>query len=115
MKNRTKSSQEARTVAQFFQSVIRQAKFWVLVLIPIVAGALVLFQSIGSSQPQERIEVSLDTKSSIFPVQQIGVGTYRQPEDNTMRVAIAGVLSPTKTLEYYQELLTYMEQKLADR
>ena len=97
---------------RFFHSIKIQAKFWVLALVPIVAVAATLFFIAGGSQSQDAIKVNLDKRSKISPVQQISCGTFSKPSDDLLQVAIAGVMSPAKTLEYYQELLAYMEQKL---
>lgn len=74
-----------------------------------------LFLAVGNGQTQDAIKVSLDEKSRVPPIQQISDSAYGQPGDSVLRVAIAGVLSPTKTLEYYQELLAHMEQKLSQQ
>ncbi len=71
-----------------------------------------LFLAVSYSQPQDAIKVSLDEKSAVPPVQQIGSHDDSQPSENQLRVAITGVLSPSKTLEYYQELLTYLGKSL---
>ena len=100
-----------RVLERFFRSVTVRAKFWLLALIPVVAVLAVLFLAGTNNHSQETIRISLDQKSEIPPVQQIG-DAQREPIDGVLRVAIAGVLSPSKTLEHYQELLDFMEQKL---
>lgn len=83
-----------------------------LALVSMAAVAAVLFLAISYNQPQGAIKVSLDEKSAVPPVQQIGSHDDGQPGENSLRVAITGVLSPSKTLEHYQELLTYMGKSL---
>ena len=82
-------------------------------LVPVCAVGVVLFLAGGTGQTKDIIKVNLDKRAEVASVQQTGnsnIGIH--PGDNSLRVAVAGVLSPTKTLEHYQELLTYMEQKL---
>ena len=86
--------------------------FWLFVVIPIVVVAAVFFLTLNNTQTQDTIKVSLSEKSRVSPVQQIGNNVYAQHDDKLLRVAIAGVLSPTETLGHYEELLTYMEKKL---
>ena len=92
-----------------------QVRLWLLVLVPIAAGLGMLFLGANSAPDAKIIAVDLDEKSLISPVQQITSSAYGEPGDDSLRVAIAGVLSPTKTLEYYQDLLSYLEQKLGRR
>ena len=94
------------------RSVAKQAEFWVIVLAPIALMAVVLFLVVGHGQTEDVIKVSLDEKSEVSPVQQVSGSVASHPSDDSLRAAIAGVLSPTMTLEYYQELLAYMGQKL---
>ncbi len=98
------------TLAQRFHNVTKQAEFWFLLLVPIALLAVVLFLGVGAGQADDVIKVNLEQTSEVSPVQQISA-----PGDssgNALRAAIAGVLSPTKTLEYYQELLAYMGQNM---
>ncbi len=112
MQKVTLRNPKGRSLVRFFSSITTQAKFWFLALIPIAAAAAVLFLVLGGGQTRDVVKVNLDEKSGISPVQQISGGVYSEPGDKLLRVAIAGVLSPSETLEYYQELLVYMEQKL---
>ncbi len=89
-----------------------RVKFWFLVVVPIVVVVMVFLLTTSNGQTQNIIRVNLDEKSRVSPIQQISGDAYGQLNDSSLRVAITGVLSPTKTLEYYQELLTYMERKL---
>lgn len=88
------------------------AKLWFLALVLMAAVSAVLFLAVSYSQSQDAIKVSLGEKTAVPAVQQTSSHDDSQPGDNLLRVAIAGVLSPSKTLEYYQELLTYMGNKL---
>lgn len=108
----THRSQKDRSPAQFFHSLASQARFWFVTLVVVAAAAAALFLVAGKSQSQESIKVNLDERIEISQIQQAGSLANGQPDDNSLQVAIAGVLSPTKTLEHYQELLTYMGQKL---
>ncbi len=105
-------SKKGWTPIRYCYRIAGQYKYWFCILVPIAAVAVLLFLAVGGGQTQDVIKVSLAEKSGISPIRQISDGAYSQPSDNLLRVAISGVLSPTKTLEYYQELLAYMEQKL---
>lgn len=102
----------SQTFGRLVHRVLPQAKFWFFILIPIIAIIMAISLVITRDQPQDAIEVSLYERSEISPLQQIGTGVSGQPGEDILRVAIAGVLSPSRTLESYQELLTYMGQEL---
>ncbi len=102
----------SRSLVGLWHSIAMQAKFWLLVLGAIAVVAAILFLAVGHSQSQDVLKVNLDQRSWVSPVQQISGDAHTQPSDHSLRVAIAGVLSPGKTLEDYQELLAYMGQKL---
>ena len=112
IKGRTKIG---HTLSQRVHNILAQAKFWLLVLIPIVTIAIAIFLVIDRGQSQDAIEVSLYERSQILPMLQVNEDVYKQPGDNVLRVAIAGVLSPTRTLESYQDLLSYMGERLERR
>ena len=90
-------------------------KFWLLVLIPIMALAALLYIIVNTSPRPDIIRVDFRERVGIAPVQEIQDATSSHPDDKPLRVAVAGVLSPSKTLEYYRELLTLMEQKFGRR
>jgi phosphonate transport system substrate-binding protein len=112
MQKATLPDQKGRGRDRFFHGVTRQAGFWFLALVPIAAAATVLFLVVATGQTQDAVKVSLESKSGVSAVQQTSRSIYSQTSADSLRVAISGVLSPSKTLEYYQELLNYMEQKL---
>jgi len=87
-------------------------KFWFLLLVSMAVVATMLFIGFSYSQPQDTIQVSLDRKTALPPVQEIAGDAYSGPSSNSLRVAIAGVLSPSESLETYQELLGYMGKNL---
>ncbi len=97
---------------RFYHRVTSQAKFWFLALMSMAALAVVLFLAVSYGQSPDGIKVSLDEKSAVPPVQEIGGNNYSGASDSPLRVAIAGVLSPSTTLEVYQELLTHMGKSL---
>lgn len=105
-------SREGRTPVPFFHRVTKLTRFWGLGLVPVIVVITLLFLAGGTGQPRYALNVDLEDKSEISPVQQIGAGISDQSGDNSLRVAIAGVLSPSMTLQYYQELLAYMERRL---
>ncbi len=98
-----------------FHGILRQTEFWFIVLVPIALMAVVLFFLVGRSPAEDVVRISFEQTSKVSPVQQISGGTTSHPEYNLLHVAIAGVLSPAVTLEHYQELLSYMEQKLGQQ
>ncbi len=84
---------------------------FVAILVVILLAGLII--SIGDfSQGQSTIRVSLDKSTEVAPVQQADHSDSNQSNEDVLRVAIAGVLSPAKTLEHYQELLAFIRQKL---
>ncbi len=101
------------SLARLFRSTVMREKSWfILLVVSFVTVVALIFLVIGGSETQDAIKVSINEKSEISPLQQINSGNSSQSSDKLLRVAVAGVLSPTKTLEYYQELLAHMEQKL---
>lgn len=74
--------------------------------------AAVLFLAMDSDQSPNTIKVSLYEKTEVSPVQQIRGCSFGHHSSSPLRVAIAGITSPSKTLEDYRKLLTYMGQKL---
>lgn len=93
----------------------KRTRYWIFVLLVVVAGSAVLILTMGGGEAQDAITVSFSEKLMMPPVQQVAGIDSEQPGDGPLRVAFTGVLSPTKTLEYYQELLTHMEQKMRRR
>ncbi len=86
-------------------------KFWFIMLVAMVAAAAALFLSASHIRPPDAVKVSFAERSAIPPIQEISSLAYGQPSDSSLRVAIAGVLSPRSTLESYQELLDYLGKK----
>ncbi|OGO22806.1 MAG: hypothetical protein A2144_07770 [Chloroflexi bacterium RBG_16_50_9] len=73
--------------------------------------ASMLYLAIGATQSQGTMSVSLDKRIDVPPVQQMSDLNHAR-EKKLLRVAIAGVISPSMTLEYYQELLQHMGRAL---
>ena len=97
---------------RFSPGIARQVKFWALAAIPLIALSAILFLSVDNAQTYDVTRVSLNNTSAISSIQQTGLSTESQASDRTLRVAISSVISPTKTMEHYQELLTHMEEHL---
>ncbi len=57
------------------------------------------------------VGVNLDRTSTVPPV-QVTSSLSSNGADASLRAAIAGVLSPTKSIEYYEELLNYLGQEI---
>ena len=110
MRNTTNPKQKDEHI----YTVKRQTRLWFLAVGPVVV-TVAMFLVMGSGQTQDTIKVNLDEKSGISPVQETSTDAHDQFGDNALRVVIAGVLSPTMTLQYYQDLLYNMEQKLGRR
>lgn len=104
-----------RALIRFLDTVLAQAKFWLLLLIPVIVMTIAMLLAISINQPQDAIKVSLYERQDISPLQQFNKDAPSEPNNKLLRVAIAGVLSPSKTLESYQGLLNYMGQKLGQR
>ena len=94
-------------LVRWFRNVAKRAELWPLVLVPIIITAILVFFEIGYGQAQDVIQVSLDRTSVISPV-EIRDSTSSYPKNKSLKAAIAGVLSPGKSLEYYGELLSYL-------
>ncbi len=100
------------TLLHLVLNSVARVKLWLLLFIPVIVLIIAILLVINLGQPQDAIEVSLYDQSQILPVQQVNEDIYKQLDDNRLCVAIAGVLSPSKTLESYQELLSYMSERL---
>jgi len=68
--------------------------------------------TLSNSQQQDAIVIDLNEKVNISQIQPNSNDTDSETSDNSLRIAISGVLSPSKTLEYYQELLTYIGHRI---
>ncbi len=87
-------------------------KLWLTVgLLVSVLVAMLIIASRGS-QAQDVIEVNLTERETVTPVKKTSEFTFGQDTGDVLRVAIAGVISPTKTLEDYRELLTFLGEQL---
>ncbi len=94
------------------RSMLPQVKFWILLLIPVVTITIAVFLTVIDNQKKDEIQVSLFDQSPVLSPREIGDGTSGQPDASLFRVAVSGVISPSYTLQYYQQLLTYMERSL---
>jgi phosphonate transport system substrate-binding protein len=92
--------------------VSRRGKFWFLALVSAAALAAVLFLAVGRGQSSDVIKVNLDETTAVAPMHRPFAGVAHGEPDDVLTVAIAGVLSPSLTLEHYQELVNYMGQTL---
>ena len=88
----------------------RKAWFFSLIIIAAMIG--VLFSTLNNNQHQGVIVIDLNEKANISQIQQNNNAIDEAADDKSLRIAISGVLSPSKTLEYYQELLTYIGNKI---
>lgn len=89
-----------------------KTKLWFLIFVPVVAVAALLFQALGGGQTGDVIRVDLTDKAEVAPVQQVRGCSFSHHSSDLLRVGISGVLSPSRTLEDYRELLTFMGHKL---
>jgi phosphonate transport system substrate-binding protein len=97
--------------ARWIRNVAKLAKYWPVLLIPVILIAMLLFLEDDHEQGEDIVAVSLDRTSTVPPVQVTNTPSSNAA-DASLRAAIAGVLSPTKSLEYYEELLTYLGQEI---
>ncbi len=94
-------------------AVSRRGKLWFLVLVSMAAVAAVMLLAFDRGQPSNVIKVSFDETADVPSLQRPFDGSaHSEPDDEVLSVAIAGVLSPSVTLEHYQELLTFMGEAL---
>ena len=87
-------------------------KLWLTVGVLVSVLVAMLIIATRGSQTQDVIEVNLSERETVTPVKKTSEFTFGQDNDNILRVAIAGVISPTKTLEDYRELLTFIGEQL---
>ena len=97
---------------RILHNTARRSKFWFIVLVFMAIAAAIAFISLNQGPPLDAIQVSLADKSVVPQVLGSNSDDYNQPGNTSLRVAIAGVLSPSSTLEAYQDLLTYMGDSL---
>ena len=88
----------------------RRLRFFILIIIAAMVG--IWSFTLSNSQQQDAIVIDLNKKVNISQIQQNNNVIDEVTDDNLLRVAISGVLSPSKTLEYYQELLTYIGYRI---
>jgi phosphonate transport system substrate-binding protein len=103
---------------RIFQNILPQTKFWFVILVPVITIIVAVFLVINPNQPQDVIELSLYSQPQVTPLQPVqdaGLRISAQPDQELLRVAISGVLSPSQTLQHYQELLNYLGQRLGRR
>ena len=96
-------------------SATRRMKFWFLASLAIAALVTLLFLAVSQGQSDDAIWVNLDDRTAVSPVQQDSGEALSARGNDSLRVAIAGVLSASETLEAYHELLTYMGDELNRR
>lgn len=101
-----------RDHTRLFRSLLPQVKFWLLLLAPVIAITIAVFLIVSGGQQKDAIEVSLYDQLHVLSPQEIGEGSSGQSNVSLLRVAVSGVISPSHTLQYYQELLTYLERNL---
>src|SRR4030067_1919498 len=94
-----------------FHQLVKRTRIWLLILVLLTALTAMFYLVTGASQSQETVAINMDERIGLPPVRQMG-DTDHESQQQVLRVAIAGVISPTMTLEYYQELLHYMGREL---
>ena len=65
-----------------------------------------------SGRLQDVTEIDFENKLDISRISVNNSSSYGDGDGKVLRIAISAILSPSKTLEYYQELLIYLEEKL---
>ncbi|UCG53941.1 MAG: PhnD/SsuA/transferrin family substrate-binding protein [Dehalococcoidia bacterium] len=85
---------------------------WFLILIPIAVMIGYLSFTLNNGPKLDAITIDLNEKVNVPQSQQDIYIPDVETSENSLRIAISGILSPSKALEYYQELLTYVGQKL---
>ncbi len=87
-------------------------------LLPLIvlAGIIgLLLSAPDSGQFQDVVDIDFEKKLDISRISMSNSNSYGEGNDRVLRVAISAILSPSKTLEYYQELLIYLGEKLDRR
>ena len=90
-----------------------QVRIWLFRLVPIIAIVAARFLLIVERKPLDTTELSLYNRSQILPLP--GVSARDSSQNAKLRVAISSVISPIRTLQNYQELLTYMGHELGQQ
>lgn len=101
------------TTVRWLRRALKHTEFGPLILMLIVLAVMLLFFDQENRQVNDPIdvEVNLELTSGISPI-RISDSALNQSSNKSLRAAIAGVLSPTKSLEYYEELLTFLSTKM---
>lgn len=87
-------------------------KLWLTVGLLVSVLVAMLIIAVRGNQAQDIIKVNLTERETVTPVKKITEFAFGQATGDILRVAIAGVISPTKTLEDYKELLTFLGGQL---
>ncbi|OGO21813.1 MAG: hypothetical protein A2144_09540, partial [Chloroflexi bacterium RBG_16_50_9] len=99
------------TIRHSFRRFVKRSRVWLLMLVLLTAATAMLYLVTSVSQSKETVSVSLNERVDLPPVQQMSDINHERRE-RVLRVAIAGVISPAMTLDYYQELLQYIGREL---
>ena len=83
--------------ARWVRSATRLAKYWPVLLIPIILTAMLLFLEDGHEQSEVIVAVSLDRTSTVSPV-QVTNWSSSNTGDDLLRAAIAVALSAPKLM-----------------
>ena len=89
-----------------------KTKTLLLALVPVMAIGAMFFQAMANRQTSNVIQVKLSEKTAVIPVQQVRGCSFSHHSSEVLRIGISGVLSPSRTLEDYRELLTFMGHQL---
>ena len=91
---------------------MKSLDFLFLILIPSVLVVLVASIILADNPDESIIRVDLNEKMQVPQIQTANGVTSLNPGNKSLKAAISGVISPTKTIENYEELLTYIGAKL---
>lgn len=79
-------------------------------LIPVIAIVAATFLLIDENKPLNTIDVNLDNRLQVPPLRE--ESTWGRSQNGELRVGMAGIVTPTLTLQYYRELVIFMGREL---
>lgn len=87
-----------------------QVRIWLLRLVPIVAIVAATFLLISENKPLNTIEVDLNNRLQVPPLRE--ESTWGRSQNGELRVGMAGIVTPTLTLQNHRELVIFMGHEL---
>ncbi len=89
-----------------------KVKHFLLPLIVLAGITGLLLSAPDNGQLQDVVNIDFKEKLDISRISMSNGNSHGEGNNTTLTVGISAILSPSKTLEYYQELLIYLGEKL---